>query len=81
MSATDRRLNKLYPALTARERAILVLQAMKEGREENPRVRSTMPSFQIREFNRYIGLMNAANFTLGVYVGHLAHLVEQLSLR
>ena len=32
----DGRLNKLAPMLTAQERAILVLESWKEGRQEDP---------------------------------------------
>lgn len=34
----DARLNKLMPVLTARERAILVLESWKEGENEDPQV-------------------------------------------
>jgi len=46
MSSGESRLNKLYPALSARERAVLVLKAMKEDGEEDRRVRQTMPPAQ-----------------------------------
>ncbi len=43
MSVRGSRIEKLYPALTARERGILVLQAWKRGTEEDPLVRRSMP--------------------------------------
>lgn len=46
MSATDRRLDRLYPSLTARERAVLVLQAYKEDRQPEPLICSTLPADQ-----------------------------------
>ena len=75
------RLDKLYPGLTAKERALLVLQGWKEGSEEDPQVRSTMPNSQVDEFNRYIALMNGCNQHLGPYILVLNSLVEQLSIK
>lgn len=74
------KLKKLYPKLTARERAILVLRAWNEGKEEAPEVRGTMPEAQVREFNRYIDLMNQAA-KLSAYIGGLKALVGQLAIR
>jgi len=59
---------KLTPALTAKERAILVLRAWKEGMPEDPQIRHKMPSEQGPEFNRYISLTNGVNEFLVVYV-------------
>jgi len=81
MSATVRRLDRLYPALSAKERAVLVLKAWKEDRETDPAVRYSMPQAQAAEFNRLIGLMNAANFHLGRYVLVIELLLGQLDLR
>jgi len=64
--SVERRLDRLYPVLSARERAVLVLQAWKEGREEDGMVRATIPSGQGREFNRLIGLMNGLNRGVGM---------------
>jgi hypothetical protein len=80
MSGADGRLNKVYPGLAANERAILVLRAWKEGGEEDPLVRRTMPPRQATEFNRYISLMNGVN-NLHPYVLALRALVDQLGLR
>ncbi len=57
------RLDKLYPGLTAQERALLVLQAWKEGTDEDPQARKTMPSSQVDEFNRYIEAGDLAKTT------------------
>ena len=57
----NQRLDRLYPALTAKERALLVLRAWKADQQEDAAVRRTMPSDQARDFNHYIHLMNAAN--------------------
>lgn len=81
MSTTDSRLNRLYPALTAKERALLVLQAWKEDAEEDRLVRSTMPDGQAAEFNRCIALMNGVNKHLGPFVVILNEHVSQLNLK
>ena len=64
----DSRLSRLAPALSARERAILVLNAWKEGKEDDPSWRRTMPQNQAHEFNRYIGLMNVANRQIAIVI-------------
>ncbi len=81
MSTRQGRLGKLYPALTAKERAILVLRAWKEGGEEHSEVRGTMPAEQGLEFNRLIDLMNAVNREFPPYLVLLQALVGRLGLR
>ena len=81
MTGKDRRLSRLSSVLTAQERALLVLRSWKEGREEDPSWRSTMPDEQVLEFNRYIRLMNGVNRNLGPLLLHLEASVEMLSLR
>ena len=77
----DGRLDKLTPALTAKERAILVLRAWKEGVPEDPQVRSKMPPEQALEFNRYVGLMNGVNAFLTFYTGILDQSLALLDAR
>jgi hypothetical protein len=77
----DGRLDKLTPALTAKERAILVLRAWKEEREEDAAVRRTMPQSQAPDFNHYIHLMNAANHDLGKCITVLSLTATQLGLK
>jgi hypothetical protein len=77
----DTRLSRLAPALSAQERAILVLQSWKEGNREDPSWRLTMPANQGLLFNRYIALMNAANQFIGVYAGFLECKAKELALR
>jgi len=77
---TDGRLDKLYPALTAKERALMVLRAWKQDEEEDRRVRLTMPEGQIREFNRSIDLMNGA-YALTSYIHVIGLHIDQLRLR
>jgi hypothetical protein len=77
----DARLDKLTPALTAKERAILVLRACKEGAPQNPLIRSQMPPGQALEFNHYIGLMNGVNVFLTFYTGVLNEALALLDAR
>ena len=80
MSGTAR-LDKLYPALTAKERALLVLRAWKAEQEEDAQVRRTMPQSQTLDFNHYIHLMNAANDNVGKYIAVLNLIAGQLGLK
>ncbi len=75
------RLNKLAPALTARERAVLVLRAWKEGVPEHPEPRSKMPPHQASEFNHYIRLMRGAYEVVSLYVIILRQALELLNAR
>jgi hypothetical protein len=77
----DGRLDKLTPALTAKERAVLILRAWKEGAPEDPLIRSSMPPGQALEFNHYIGLMNGANVFLTFYTGVLNESLALLDAR
>jgi hypothetical protein len=74
------RADKLFSALSAKERALLVLRAWKEGGEADRQVRSTMPLNQVESFNHYIDLMNSVNESLGRYLIVLRAQVEQLGL-
>ncbi len=77
----DARLSRLAPSLSARERAILILEAWKSDSPEDPRWRQTMPSDQIGSFNHYIGLMNQANVVLVRLIHVLAAQAEMIELR
>lgn len=79
MSASTRS-GKLFAALTARERGLLVLRAWKDGGEEDRLVRSTMPDSQVAEFNELIEMMNGVNQRLGPYILLLRATVEKLGL-
>lgn len=81
MSEVERRLDKLFLALSAREQGILLLQAMKEHREEDPQIRWTMQQHQVEELNHYIFLMNSMNFELAIYLSYLHEMVDQLQIR
>lgn len=80
MSARQGRLDKLYAGLTARERAILVLQAWKRDEDEDPQVRLTMPESQGAEFNYCIDLMNGVH-DLTPYVIVVHQQAAQLGLK
>jgi len=68
MSSQDKRLERLLPGLTAKERAILGLRDFKADKPQDRQLLNTAPDRQTPELNRLIGLMNAAN-------GDLAHLI------
>jgi hypothetical protein len=75
MSIDRRRLDRLMPGLTPRERAILALRAVKAGTPANPAVRQRMPPYQVAEFNRLACLINACN----CYLPLLIMALEQLT--
>jgi hypothetical protein len=77
----EQRLNRLAPVLTAQERAILILEAWKAGRPEDPAWRRSMPQAQVPAFNQYIELMNRANVVLGRLIGAIAMQTEALEQR
>ena len=81
VTGIDGRLSRLSSALTAKERALLVLRSWKEDRDEDSAWRYRMPDQQVSEFNRYIRLMNGVNRNLGPLLLHLEATVEMLSLR
>jgi hypothetical protein len=76
----DQRLSRLAPALTAQERAILILEAWKEDKLEDPLWRQAMPQEQSRAFNHYIELMNEANRVLGVLINILFQQAEKVEM-
>ena len=81
MSGLTARLDELGPALSAKERAILVLRSFKDKTPENPMWRRTMPKSQYAEFNRLIDLMNACDLNLGDLITGSLLLVQQLEAR
>jgi hypothetical protein len=68
MTLSDRRLDRLLPALSAKERVLLMLRDSKAGKPQDRQLLNTAPDGQTFALNRLIGLMNAAN-------GDLAHLI------
>lgn len=74
------RTDRLFSALTARERAVMVLQAWKTGREPDPQITATMPREQITEYNAHIDLMNDVHGTVSFFVLLIRAQVEQLGM-
>ena len=64
----EQRLDRLLPALSAKERAILMLRDFKAEKPQDRQLLNTAPDRQTAELNRLIGLTNAAN-------GDLAHVI------
>jgi hypothetical protein len=79
--SVDGRLNRVAPMLTARERAILILESWKEDRKEDPSWRYSMPANQALEFNHLIELMNGANLSLGPYLALVHEQIAKIELR
>lgn len=79
--SVDSRLSAIMPALTAKERAILVLRSLKDRTPEDPKLRRAMPSEQAAEFNRLIVLMNACNIYLPLYITMVEGHSQELHLR
>ena len=77
----EARLKRLLPALTAKERGLLVLQAYKAGEQPDRTIYDTCPSAQGAEFNRYIRLMNAVNVELATVLVILRTQVEKTDLK
>jgi hypothetical protein len=78
---SDARLDRLLPALSARERALLVLRHQKAGTKPPRDMMATMPSGQALEFHRLVGLMNAVNCELSYALFFLDERVGQLATR
>ena len=81
MTLRDHRLDRLYPALTARERALLVLRAYKADEKPDQAIYRTCPPAQGREFNRYIRLMNAVNTEVAYLLMLISGQVRQVDLK
>ena len=81
MSGLDARADRLYPALSAHERVLLVLQAAQEDRTPDWRIYSTMPDNQAAEFNRGMALLRGASHILPPLILLLEQDVLALELR
>lgn len=75
MSITSR-LSKATQTLSPLQRAILVLQALREGREPDPELRRIDDEVQRRAFNRYMALLWIANHHLGAIAAITSYRVE-----
>jgi hypothetical protein len=79
--SVEARLQKVMPALSAKERGLLVLGCLKDGTPEDPLWRKTMPSNQMREFNQFIDLMNVANIQIAAQIALLEQAAETIEMR
>ncbi len=75
MSITAR-LQKVTQGLSPLQRALLVLQALRDGREPDPEWRRIDDEHHRRAFNRYMGLLWVANHQLGATLSIIAFRVE-----
>lgn len=71
----------LYPALSAKERVLLLLPAIKEDRDASPAIRRTMPLQQYAEYHRLIATVNALNCDLATVILILHEQAEKVVLR
>lgn len=76
MSGLDGRLDRLFPMLTARERAILLIQAANGERDPDARVRSTAPASQAVELDRRMARLRSLARYVGPYAFALGAEVE-----
>lgn len=77
----DRRIDRLYDGLTARERALFVLQAVKEDRDADPAIRWTIPGKQQPQYHQLIGTINALNCELASVVFILHEQADKVALK
>lgn len=80
MRRADDRLGRLFSALTAKERAILILRQFKENKKEDPHISGMAPPRQVRELTFYLLLVQSVNLALGSYVLFLEQQVIHLDL-
>jgi hypothetical protein len=64
----DRRIEKLYPALTASERVVLLLGDRQRGEPDDPKVRATMPRDQERDVGRLLKDAGIANTEIAMLI-------------
>jgi len=72
------RLSRLTPALSGKQRALLVIRAHLDGREPDPDLFAPLPAEQRREYDYYIALLYTSNTTLGVLLQSLIWIVDAL---
>ena len=81
MSAADNRLQKLFKALTARERASMRLRWFKEDAEEPDALRQTTPWDQFEEVNRLARVGDATNHEVTWYALWLRARLDAVRVR
>jgi hypothetical protein len=77
----NRRIDRLILNLTARERALQCIRAVRLGRSEEPYVRQLMPPTQVHDFNRTIARANGIGHALVPSVVLLCQKIESARLR
>jgi hypothetical protein len=77
----EQRLNRVYPALSARERGLLVLKAYKAGEKPDPQIYHSTPDAQAHAFNRYVHLMNACNVELATVLAIMREQMDKAELK
>lgn len=87
MTALRSRLGKMAPALTARQRFLVIFNAHRSGTAVDPELRASMPAEQAGEFYAYTRLLFASDVLLGSaavtlhgHVGELDQLVERIAI-
>ena len=84
MSAKDRRLDKLFAGLTARERVVAIQLAVYEDGEPDPSIWETIPGEQSSEIRQLGVLASKSHFILTTHIAYLhfaAHLHKRLCSR
>ena len=80
-SNRERRIDRLLPTLSAKERAVLALRRWKEGKEPDRQLVNSVPMVQAAEYNCYIGMIRASGGDLSHYIAIVHGLIGQLELR
>ena len=75
-----RRLDKLLPALTAQERVLLILKALKEDHEPDLDILRSAPREQAQSLARYLFLIRTVNEALSPFILYLEQESSQLEL-
>ncbi len=78
MTTLRSRLGKLAPALTARQRFLLMLRADRAGEAVDLDLRTSMPEEQRPEFNRYLRVLFLAEAMLGSTLATIAYHVDAI---
>lgn len=81
MSSGEKRLEGLYPAFSAKERALFVVHAVKEDGDVDPQIRWTMPSKQQPQYHHLVGTINALNCELASVILILHEQADKVALR
>jgi hypothetical protein len=77
----DTRLDKMIPALSGQERAVLVLRDFKAHKPQDHRLGRDMDASNVREYNRLIRLMNTCNMEVLTVVLLLCQRAQKAGLK